>query len=55
MLRYVFACTSEERAARFFSRLGFRRVRSDALPVAKWRGYDAARIARLAIFRYELD
>jgi N-acetylglutamate synthase-like GNAT family acetyltransferase len=55
MLRYVFACTSEERAARFFSRLGFHRVRSDALPVAKWRGYDAARFARLTIFRYELD
>jgi amino-acid N-acetyltransferase len=55
MLRYVFACTSEDRAARFFVRLGFRRVRADALPAAKWRGYDAARIARLAIFRYELD
>jgi amino-acid N-acetyltransferase len=55
MLRYVFACTSEERAARFFSRLGFRRVRSDAVAAAKWRGYEAARIARLMIFRYELD
>ena len=26
-LKYVFACTSEERAARFFSKLKFRRVR----------------------------
>jgi amino-acid N-acetyltransferase len=55
LLRYVFACTSEERAARFFGRLGFRRVASKQVPPAKWRGYDATRIARLTIFRYELD
>jgi amino-acid N-acetyltransferase len=55
LLRYVFACTSEERAARFFGRLRFRRVASKQVPAAKWRGYDAARIARLTIFRYELD
>ncbi len=54
MLRYVFACTSEERAARFFGRLGFRRVGAKDVPASKWRGYDRARIARLSIFRYEL-
>ena len=55
MLRYVFACTSEDRAARFFSRLKFRRVGARDVPASKWRGYDRARISRLSIFRYELD
>lgn len=55
MLRYVFACTSEDRAARFFSRLKFRRVGAKDVPASKWRGYDRARIAKLSIFRYELD
>ncbi|HUY26226.1 MAG TPA: GNAT family N-acetyltransferase [Candidatus Binataceae bacterium] len=55
MLRYVFACTSEDRAARFFTRLGFRRIGPPEVPAAKWRGYDKPRIARLNIFRYELD
>ncbi len=55
MLRYVFACTSEDRAARFFARLGFRRVEPGDLPAAKWRGYDKPRIARLSLFRYELE
>jgi amino-acid N-acetyltransferase len=54
-LRYVFACTSEERAAQFFTRLGFKRVGPSDLPAAKWRGYDSARIARLTIFRYVLE
>ena len=54
MLRYVFACTSEDRAARFFSRLNFRRVDAKDVPASKWRGYDRARISRLSIFRYEL-
>ena len=55
MLRYVFACTSEDRAARFFTRLGFRRISAKDVPAAKWRGYDRARIARLSIFSYKLD
>jgi amino-acid N-acetyltransferase len=55
MLRYVFACTSEERAARFFGRLKFRRVGAKEVPASKWRGYDRARVARLSIFRYKLD
>ncbi len=54
-LRYVFACTAEERAAKFFTRLGFRRVGPRDVAAAKWRGYDRARIARLHIFRYDLD
>jgi N-acetylglutamate synthase-like GNAT family acetyltransferase len=54
-LRYVFACTSEERAASFFARLKFRRVSPHDVPLAKWRGYDRARMARLFIFRYDLD
>jgi N-acetylglutamate synthase-like GNAT family acetyltransferase len=54
-LRYVFACTSEERASNFFARLQFRRVGPDEVAAAKWRGYDRARIARLSIFRTELD
>jgi len=55
MLRYVFACTSEDRAARFFARLRFRRIGPSEVPAAKWRGYDKPRIERLSIFRYELD
>lgn len=54
-LRYVFACTSEERAARFFSRLHFRKVGPERIAQSKWRGYDRSRIERLSIFRYELD
>ncbi|MGH7864473.1 MAG: GNAT family N-acetyltransferase [Candidatus Binataceae bacterium] len=54
-LRYVFACTSENRAQRFFQRIKFRRARPDEVPPAKWRGYDRSRIARIAIFRYELN
>jgi len=53
-LHYVFACTAEERAAKFFSRLGFRRVGPRDIPPAKWRGYDRARMSRLEIFRYDL-
>lgn len=54
MLHYVFACTSEDRAARFFVRLGFRRIGPEQVPAPKWRGYDQRRIERLSIFRYEL-
>jgi len=54
-LKYVFACTSEERAARFFSRLKFRRVTAKDVPRSKWRGYDRGRIGRLSIFRLNLD
>lgn len=53
-LRYVFACTSEERAARFFERLHFRKVGASEVAAAKWRAYDPGRIGRLAIFRLDL-
>jgi N-acetylglutamate synthase-like GNAT family acetyltransferase len=53
-LSYAFACTSEERAARFFARLKFRRITPAEVPAAKWRGYDRGRRARLSIFRFEL-
>ena len=60
-LNYVFACTSEERAARFFSSMvlltgeRFYRVTPKSIPPAKWRGYDKRRIARLTIFRCTFD
>jgi len=53
-LRYVFACTSEEHAARFFRRLKFRKGGPADVPAAKWRGYNRERIKRLSIFRVEL-
>ncbi len=37
-LRAVFACTSNERAADFFSRAGFEEVPSSRAPSSKWRG-----------------
>ena len=54
-LKYVFACTSEDRVGDFFSRLGFKRVSAREVPAAKWRGYDASRIKRISIFRSNLD
>src|SRR5208337_2317778 len=54
-LKYVFACTSEDRVAGFFSRLGFKRVSARDVPAAKWRGYDSSRISSLSIFRTDLD
>jgi N-acetylglutamate synthase-like GNAT family acetyltransferase len=53
-LRYVFACTSEEHAARFFRRLKFRKVGPGDIAAAKWRGYNRERIKRLSIFRIDL-
>jgi N-acetylglutamate synthase-like GNAT family acetyltransferase len=54
-LSYVFACTSEDRAARFFQRLGFRKVRPGDVPAIKWKGYDPSRINKLTIFRANLS
>jgi N-acetylglutamate synthase-like GNAT family acetyltransferase len=59
-LTYVFACTSEERAARFFARLRigklkFRRVGPKMVAPHKWRGYEKSRIARLSIFRCDFS
>jgi N-acetylglutamate synthase-like GNAT family acetyltransferase len=54
-LKYVFACTSEERVGAFFKRLGFQRVDAAQVSQAKWRDYDNSRIRRLGIFRCNLD
>ncbi len=50
----VFATTIDDRAAQFFDRIGFTRVRPDAVPAAKWRRYDARRRTRVIVFRREL-
>jgi amino-acid N-acetyltransferase len=53
-LRYVFACTVDQRAALFFERVGFAPVPGDAVPAAKWDGYDRRRRARVLTFRRDL-
>jgi amino-acid N-acetyltransferase len=53
-LQYVFACTTEQRAARLFEHFGFQRVEPQMVPSAKWRGYDKKRVALLSIFRCDL-
>src|SRR5579862_1591597 len=54
-LKYVFACTSDDRVAGLFSRLGFNRVDVRDVSAAKWRGYDSARVSSLSILRADLD
>ena len=53
-LRSVFACTTEDRAAQFFLRSGFRQVTPADVPPAKWAGYDPERLARLTVLQLEL-
>lgn len=53
-LSSVFACTTEERAAQFFLRHGFRVVKPADVPAAKWVGYDPERLQRLVVLRLEL-
>jgi amino-acid N-acetyltransferase len=53
-LDYVFACAVDERAVQFFSRLDFERVSGDAVPAAKWIGYDARRRARVVVLKRRL-
>jgi amino-acid N-acetyltransferase len=53
-LRYVFACTIDERAQAFFERQGFASVSADDVPAAKWVGYERQRRARLRILRRDL-
>ena len=50
----VFATTIDDRAAQFFERMGFSRVPQDAVPDAKWIGYDRKRRSRLSTLRREL-
>ena len=54
-LASVFACTTEERAAQFFVRHGFRRVTPADVPAAKWIGYDSERMHRLAVLWLEIE
>jgi len=47
----VFAVTVSEAAGSFFAAKGFEEVDHDAIPAAKWRGYDATRRASARVFR----
>jgi amino-acid N-acetyltransferase len=53
-LRWVFACTTQERVGAFFERHGFEPVPWDELPARKWRGYDRRRRRRLICQRREV-
>jgi amino-acid N-acetyltransferase len=53
-LRFVFACTTSERVVAFFESHGFREVEPDAIPAAKWEGYDPERRGRVRCLRREL-
>jgi len=53
-LAAVFACTTEERAAQFFPRHGFRAVAPSEIPAAKWIDYDPERLQRVVVLRLEL-
>ncbi len=53
-LRYVFACTTDTRAAEFFRRHGFRQVDKSAVPTTKWKGYRPDRQRRVTILRHDL-
>jgi amino-acid N-acetyltransferase len=52
-LAYLFACTTQERVGQFFERQGFRRIGPDDAPAAKWRCYDPARRAAVAVYRFD--
>jgi amino-acid N-acetyltransferase len=54
-LKYVFACTADDRVASFFVRLGFKPATARDVSPAKWRGYDSSRIDSLSILRINLD
>lgn len=49
-LRALFAVTVSDDAAAFFLRRGFREVPRDAVPAAKWAGYDPGRLALARCF-----
>ncbi len=53
-LRFVYACTTSDRATVFFERNRFFLVAADSLPPAKWRGYDPQRRARVICLRRDL-
>jgi amino-acid N-acetyltransferase len=50
-LRYVFACTTHDRARTFFERHGFGRVTWADVPADKWRAYEPTRRRGLTIYK----
>ncbi len=50
----IFACTTSERVASFFTRQGFVEADPAELPPEKWSGYDPARRAKLRCLRREI-
>ena len=52
-LRYLFACTTQERVGQFFERQGFREIPQSEAPAAKWIGYDAERRRGLLVYRFD--
>jgi amino-acid N-acetyltransferase len=46
----VFACTTQERVGAFFERLGFESVGTDAVPGARWDGYDPERLSHVRCY-----
>ena len=53
-LRRLFGCTTAERVGAFFERQGFTPVPADALPEARWKGYDPERRARVRCYELRL-
>lgn len=54
-LRALFAVTVSAPAAEFFARRGYREVPRDAVPDAKWRGYDPGRLAVARCFWRDVE
>jgi amino-acid N-acetyltransferase len=53
-LSSVFAVTTSDRAAEFFSRSGFEETTPDEVPAAKWEDYDLERRGHVRVFRLDL-
>jgi N-acetylglutamate synthase-like GNAT family acetyltransferase len=53
-LRWVFACTTQDRVGAFFERQGFEATPPDELPLRKWRGYDRRRRRKILCYRRDL-
>lgn len=54
-LRAIFAVTVSEVAGDFFVRRGFVEIDRSEAPAAKWRGYDAGRMASARVFWCDLE
>lgn len=54
-LRAVFAVTVSDAAAAFFERKGFAEVGHEAVPEAKWAGYDPTRLDQARVFLRDVD